>query len=191
MYIEGISLENFSTLTKTNINSTTPSRQRHEVFHSFLSDDSKHDADTTTAHIKRLISLIKYKTKLTTALSTIWENTYGCTKQYRCAYVLYIMSVMSPCYFIIIDQGISAPGNGKEVVDELNAIDKRYIYQLMSTVQLTGSNRFDEQMQIHTGTQKDDVSLAQELQQHLTKNHCKDGVIYQQKYKNSSWKENG
>ena len=70
------------------------------------------------------------------------------------------MSVMSQCYFIIIDRGISAPGHVKEVVDGLNAADKRYIYQLMSTVQLPGSIRFDSQIQMHTGTQKDDVSLA-------------------------------
>ena len=38
------------------------------------------------------------------------------------------MSVISQCYSIIIDQGISVPGNGKEVVDGLNAVDKRYIY---------------------------------------------------------------
>ena len=46
---------------------------------------------------------------------------------------------MSWCYSITIDQGISAPGNGKEVVYGLNAVDKRYIYQLMSTVKLHGS----------------------------------------------------
>ena len=34
--IEGISLEMFIALPKTDINSTTPSRQRHAVFHSFL-----------------------------------------------------------------------------------------------------------------------------------------------------------
>ena len=53
------------------------------------------------------------------------------------------MSVMSQCYSIIIDRGISAPGHGKEVVDGLNDVDKRYIYQLMSKVKLTGSIRFD------------------------------------------------
>ena len=68
---------------------------------------------------------------------------------------------MSQCYSIIIDQGISAPGHGKEVVDGINAVDKRYIYQLMSTVQLPGSKRFDSQIKMHTGTQKDDVSLAE------------------------------
>ena len=37
------------------INSTTPSRKRHAVFHSFLYDDSKQDAVTTTTHRKCLI----------------------------------------------------------------------------------------------------------------------------------------
>ena len=70
------------------------------------------------------------------------------------------MSVMSQTYSIIIDRGISAPGNGKEVVDGLNYVDKRYIYQLMSKVQLLGSVRFDSQIKIHTGTENKGVSLA-------------------------------
>ena len=48
------------------------------------------------------------------------------------------MSVMLQCYSVIIDQGIIAPGHGKEVVDGLNAIDKCYIYNLMYKVQITG-----------------------------------------------------
>ena len=63
-------------------------------------------------------------------------------------------------YSIIIDQGISAPGYGKEVVDGLNSVDKFYIYQLMSTVIFPVSNRFDSQMQMHTVNQKYDVSLS-------------------------------
>ena len=55
MSIEGISLEHFSAVPKIDTNPTTPSRQHHAVFHSFLSDDSKQDAATTTAHRKRLI----------------------------------------------------------------------------------------------------------------------------------------
>ena len=80
---------------------------------------------------------------MTTSFSTIWENTDGCAEQYSCASALYPISVMSQCYSIIIDRGISAPGHGKEVVDGINAVDMRYIYQLISTVQLTGSIRFD------------------------------------------------
>ena len=96
-----------------------------QCFTHFLSDDSKQDAYNTTAHSKRLISLLKNKILLTTSLSTIWENTYGCAEQYRCVSALYLMSVMSQCYSIIIDQGISAPGNEKEVVNAINAVDKR------------------------------------------------------------------
>ena len=70
------------------------------------------------------------------------------------------MSVMSQTYSLIIDRGISAPGHGKEVVDGINAVDKRYIYQLMCKVQLTGSVRFYPQIKMHTGTENKDVSLA-------------------------------
>ena len=38
-------------------------------------------------------------------------------------------------------------------------------------------------MQMHTGTQKYDVSLAKELQQHQKKNHLKNCVIDKGKYK--------
>ena len=69
------------------------------------------------------------------------------------------MSVMSQCYSIIIYLGISAPGHGKEVLDGINSVGKRYMYQLMSTIKLPGSNIFDSQIQMHTGTQKYDASL--------------------------------
>ena len=43
----------------------------------------------------------------------------------------------------------------------------------MSNVQLPGSKIFDFQMKMHTGNQKDDVSLAKEFQHHTTKEHQK------------------
>ena len=55
MSIEGIALGHFSALPHTNINSTTPSRQRHALLHSFLYDDGKQYFSTTTANSKRLI----------------------------------------------------------------------------------------------------------------------------------------
>ena len=112
------------------------------MFHSFLSDDSKQDAAITNSRIKRLIGLLKNK-KLTSTLSTIWGNTYVCAEIYICASVLYIMSFLSQIQSIIIDRVISAPGHDKEVVYALNSIDKRYMYQLMSNVQLLGSKQFD------------------------------------------------
>ena len=62
-------------------------------------------------------------------LSTIWENTDGCADKYRCASALYLMSVLSQRHSIIFYWGISAPGHGKEVVDGLNYIYKRFMYQ--------------------------------------------------------------
>ena len=61
MYIEGIELEHLSAAPQADINSTSPSRPRHAVFHSFLSDDSKQDADTTTTQSKKFIYLLKKK----------------------------------------------------------------------------------------------------------------------------------
>ena len=133
------------------------------MFHYFLSGYSKQYAATTTAHTKHLISLLKEKKILTTSLSKIWENNDGCDEQFRYASALYFMSVMSQCYSVIIDWGISAPRHVKYVVDVINAVDKSYIYQLVSNIHLPGSNRFYSQMKIHTGNQKYDVSLAQEF----------------------------
>ena len=72
MSIEGIALEHFSAAPQEDINSATPSRPRHAVFHYFLSDDSTQDAATTTSHSKRLISLLNNKQVLKTSLITRW-----------------------------------------------------------------------------------------------------------------------
>ena len=77
------------------------------------------------------------------------------------------MAVISQCYSKVIDRGISATGHGKEVVDGLNAVDKCYIYQLMSKVQLPVSVRFDSQIKMNTGIKKEDASLTKELKYHL------------------------
>ena len=50
---------------------------------------------------------------------------------------------MLQCYSIIIDRGISAPGQGKDAFDGINDIDKCYIFKLMSNFQLLGSKTFD------------------------------------------------
>ena len=76
-----------------------------------------------------------------------------------CFSTIYYVS-FSQCHSIIIYRGISAPGNGKELVGGINVIDKRYIYQLMSNVQLPGSKTFDSQILIHSYTPKHDVSVA-------------------------------
>ena len=84
---------------------------------------------------------------------------------------------MFKCYSIIIDRGISAPSHVKEVVDGINAIEKRFIYQLMSNVQPQGSKKFDSHILMHYFTENSDVSMAKRFQKHLSMEHCKHGVI--------------
>ena len=151
------------------------------MFQSFLSDDGKLDASTTTAHSEHFVSLLKNQKLLIPYLSTICESTDGCAEQYICASEVLLMSLMSQCYSVITDQDINAPGHVKEVVDGLKDVYKRYMYQFMSTVRLPGSNIFDSHMQIHTVSQNNDGSLAKEFQQHLTKEHRQNGVIDQGK----------
>ena len=50
--IEVIALEHFSAAPQSDINSSSLPCPRHAVFHSFLYDDRKQDAATTTAHSK-------------------------------------------------------------------------------------------------------------------------------------------
>ena len=73
------------------------------------------------------------------------------------------MSVMLHCYSIIINKGISAPVHLKEVVDGINAIAKRYIYQLMSNVQLLVSKTFDSHIIMHSCTPKNDANMAKQF----------------------------
>ena len=87
-------------------------------------------------------------------LSTIRENTDDCAEQYICASAIYLMSVLSQRQSIIFYWGISAPGHGKEVVDDLNSIFKRYMYQLFSTVRLPGSKTYYSKIIMNSCTPK-------------------------------------
>ena len=53
-------------------------------------------------------------------MSTVWEDTDGCAKQYRCDLAVYLMTVLSTSYGIIMNLIINIPVHGNNVVDELN-----------------------------------------------------------------------
>ena len=59
--------------------------------------------------------------------STIWENTCGCSDKYRCATLLYLLSMLSHAYNIVIDGGVGSPIHRKYAVDGLNANDKEVL----------------------------------------------------------------
>eukprot|EP00957_Ditylum_brightwellii_P184943 14085072-Ditylum_brightwellii.AAC.1 len=55
------------------------------------------------------------------------DDTDDCSKQCRSALSLYLISTISMKYGIVIDHAVGAPGHGKNVMDGLNAVDKRYL----------------------------------------------------------------
>jgi hypothetical protein len=95
-------------------------------FHSFLSDDSDQGAATTAAHTEKFLKLLLDSNRIEREQSTIMEDTDGCSKQYISASSLYLISTICMKYGIVIDHAVGAPGHGKDVVDGLNAVDKRF-----------------------------------------------------------------
>ena len=71
-------------------------------------------------------------------MSTVWENTGGCEKKYRCALAIYLMTMLSSSYGIIIDRAINAPVHGNNVVDGINATE---IFSFLSPCQLFPSSQ--------------------------------------------------
>ena len=60
-------------------------------------------------------------------MSKMWEGTDGCAKKYRCVLDVYLITVLSYSYGIIMYCSINAPGNVKNDVYGINAMYKRYL----------------------------------------------------------------
>ena len=144
-------------------------------FYYFLSDDSKKGAATTAAHSKHIMVLLQNRKVFMTSKSTIWYKTYGCPEQYRCATVLYLLSVLSHAYNIVIDHRVEAPGHGKYIVDGLSDTKKSFLTMLMKTVQLPGASTNESQMVMHTTMSNTDIRLERLFQKHIlnpTRSHA-------------------
>ena len=89
--------------------------------------------------------------------------------------------MLSQEFSVIIDRGISAPGHVREVVNGFNSIGKRFLFRLISTVQLTDAKGYAKHMVMCTVIRTSDVSLASEFQKHLSTSARKHGMIYQGK----------
>ena len=155
---------------------------RQEVFHSFLLDDSKTFTSTTAAHSKRNIKLLQNIKVLKKNKSTIWENIYECAEQYRYTTKLYLLSMLSHEYNILIGRGVGAPGNREDVVYGLNATKKRFPSILITTVQSTSAATNDSQMVMYTSISNKYISIAREFQKHLSNPTRAHGLIDHGKY---------
>ena len=91
--------------------------------------------------------------------STIWDNKDGCAYQYRCANALYLLSMLSHSYNTVIYRGVGSPGNGKDVVDGLNATNKRFLSMFVSTMQLLGKATNNSHMVMHTSMSNTYISI--------------------------------
>ena len=120
--------------------------------------------------------MLKKRKRLCTVIITIWENIDTCAENCICATSLYLLSVLTQSFNIINERGINALGHIREVVDGLNSAYKRFIFQLMSTVQLPGINRFDTQMELYAATQNTYVVLVLEFQKHLSNASPNQGI---------------
>ena len=63
--------------------------------------------------IHMLICFILDSVILVFGMSTVWEDTDGCAKHYRCVLAIYLMTVLSSSCGIIMDRAINAPGHDK------------------------------------------------------------------------------
>ena len=96
-------------------------------------------------HVIHMIIWLIYFKKLdsgilVSGMSTVWEDTDDCAKKHRCDLTIYLMTVLSSSYGIIMDRAINAPGHGNNVVDALNATEKRYLKGEMELMGKLASN---------------------------------------------------
>ena len=71
--MEGIALEYFPNSIDTGIN---------DFFNSCISDDNEQDVCDSHAQFFHITTAIFKSVMLVSCVSTVWEDTYGCAKQY-------------------------------------------------------------------------------------------------------------
>ena len=95
----------------------------------------------------------------------------GCAKQYCCSIAYYLMSYLSKSYQIVLDRAVDTPGNGKDVVDGFNAVQKRYLATFLRMRSIPEKDKIDcNCMRVEAMTEKGEVSFAEECKRLL--NFC-------------------
>ena len=85
--------------------------------------------------------MLKNRTVLFADMNTLWGNNGGFVEPYRCAPVLYLLSMLAHAYNFIIDRVVGAPVHAREVIDGMN-VTKKILSMLMTTVQLPGTESY-------------------------------------------------
>ena len=130
--------------------------------HLHLSDSKLKNAATTTAHIYTLLASMFDKKQMIRGV-TIWYQTGGCAKQYRCSIAYYLMSFLSKTYQNFLGRSVDTTGHGKHVVDGFNAVQKRYSATCLRMRSTTEVDKIDiKRIRFDSMTKKGEVSFAEE-----------------------------
>ena len=119
-----------------------------------LSDSKLQNSATTTDHLYTLLENVFEKKQMIRG-RTMWDQTDGCAKQYRCSIAYYLMSYLSTSFKIVIDRYIDTPGHGKDVVDGFNAVHKRYLATCLRMRSTSEKDKIDsKRMLVEAMTEK-------------------------------------
>ena len=85
--MEGIYVKYFPTSIDTGNN-----EEKYEL-HSYISYDNEQDSCDSHAHLVHLLLFLESGI-FVSGMSTVWEDTDGCSKEYMCALAIYLMTVL-------------------------------------------------------------------------------------------------
>ena len=139
-----------------------------QEFYSNLSYSNMQNTATTTAHLYTLLA--RMFEKIIIICGTMCNQTDGCEKKYRCYiayYLIYFLSkshkiVRDKAYQIVLDRSVYTPGNGKDVVDGFNSVQKQYLATCLRICITPEVDNIDsKRMRVYSMTEKGEVSFAE------------------------------
>ena len=120
---------------------------------------------------------------LVSGMSIVWEDTDGCAKKYRCALAIYLMTVSSYSYGIILDREINAPVYIKNVVDGLNETDKRYLNEKIEIIGKLSSNDISKIGMLPSASRDVSINFLNQCIHILNNKDSLNGLKVRKKYK--------
>ena len=91
---------------------------------------------------------------------TMWDQTYGCAKQYIFSIAYYLVYFLSKSYQNFLDRAVDTAGHGKYVVDGFNAVQKQYLATCLKICSTPEVEKIDSnRMRVDAMTEKGEVSM--------------------------------
>ena len=98
----------------------------------------------------------------------MWDQIYGCAKQYRCSIALYLVSYLSKSYQNFLDRSVDTPFHGKDVVDGFNAFQKQFLATCLIIRSTPEKDKIDsKRMHVEAMTENGEVIFAEEYKRSL------------------------